>query len=92
VVSFTLGHSTPGKEPRYPLDRRSGGPQSRSGRQEEVKILAPFGFELGYLGRPARSHSLYRTVDWAILALVYVCSIYYINVVDITKDGWEALG
>jgi hypothetical protein len=33
---------TPGKEPRYPLDRRLGGPQSRSGRREE-KILVPAG-------------------------------------------------
>jgi hypothetical protein len=27
----------PGKEPRYPLDRRLGGPQSRSGRSGEEK-------------------------------------------------------
>jgi hypothetical protein len=31
----------PGKEPRYPLDRKLGGPQSRSGRHGKVKILAP---------------------------------------------------
>jgi hypothetical protein len=29
----------PGKSPPYPLDRRLGGPQSRSGRREEEKIL-----------------------------------------------------
>jgi hypothetical protein len=29
----------PGKSPRYPLDRRLGGPQSRSGRFGEEKIL-----------------------------------------------------
>jgi hypothetical protein len=28
-----------GKSPRYPLDRRLGGPQSRSGRRGEEKIL-----------------------------------------------------
>jgi hypothetical protein len=28
---------SPGKEPRYPLDRRLGGPQSRSGRDGEEK-------------------------------------------------------
>jgi hypothetical protein len=29
--------------PRYPLDRRLGGPQSRTGRHGEVKILDPTG-------------------------------------------------
>jgi hypothetical protein len=43
-----------GKSPLYPLDRRLGGPQSRSGRHGEVKILAPTGT------RPAHSQSLYR--------------------------------
>jgi hypothetical protein len=38
VVSFT-----PGKSPRYPLDRRLGGPQIRSGRYGEVKIFYPSG-------------------------------------------------
>jgi hypothetical protein len=33
----------PGKEPRYPLDRRLGGPQSRSGWHGEVKILTSTG-------------------------------------------------
>ena len=32
------GHYTIGKEPRYPLKRRMGGPQSQSGRFIEVKI------------------------------------------------------
>jgi hypothetical protein len=32
-----------GESPRYPLDRRFGGPQSQSGRHGEVKILAPTG-------------------------------------------------
>jgi hypothetical protein len=31
----------PGRSPRYPLYRRLGGPQSRSGRFREVKILYP---------------------------------------------------
>jgi hypothetical protein len=30
----------PGKEPRYPLDKRLGGPQSRFGRCGEQKSLA----------------------------------------------------
>jgi hypothetical protein len=33
----------PGKEPRYPLYRRLGGPQSQSGRCGEEKILHPTG-------------------------------------------------
>jgi hypothetical protein len=32
---------TPGKEPRYPLDRRLGGPQSRSGRDGKEKNSQP---------------------------------------------------
>jgi hypothetical protein len=32
-----------GKSPPYPLNRRLGGPQSWSGRDREVKILAPTG-------------------------------------------------
>jgi hypothetical protein len=31
------------KSPRHPLDRRLGGPQSRSGRFWEEKILYPTG-------------------------------------------------
>jgi hypothetical protein len=31
----------PGKEPWYPLDRRLGGPQSRSGRGGEEKNSQP---------------------------------------------------
>jgi hypothetical protein len=33
----------PGKEPWYPLDRRLGGPQSRSGQRGEEQILDPTG-------------------------------------------------
>jgi hypothetical protein len=38
---------TPGKSPRYPLDRRLGGPRSRSGRYGEEKNLALPGNEPG---------------------------------------------
>jgi hypothetical protein len=37
-----LGRFTPGKSPHYPLDRRLGEPQSRSGRRGEEKILVNF--------------------------------------------------
>jgi hypothetical protein len=43
----------------YLLDRRLGGPQSRSGRYGEVKILDPTGTRTPTC-RPARSQSLYR--------------------------------
>jgi hypothetical protein len=37
------GRSIPGKEPRYPLNKRLGGPQNRSGRfLEKRKIPYPF--------------------------------------------------
>jgi hypothetical protein len=58
VISLTPRPLYPrGKSPPYALDRRLGGPQSRSGRRGEEKIL---GLELRSLGRPARSQSLYR--------------------------------
>jgi hypothetical protein len=44
VVSFTPRPLYPqGKSLRYPLDRRLGGPQSRSGRHGEEKNLGPTG-------------------------------------------------
>jgi hypothetical protein len=44
VVRFTPRQLyPPGKSPQYPLDRRLGGPQSRSGRRGEKKSLAPIG-------------------------------------------------
>jgi hypothetical protein len=42
------------------LDRKLGGPQSRTGRFGEEKFLTLPGLELRPLGRPARSQSLYR--------------------------------
>jgi hypothetical protein len=39
-----------GKSPRYPLDRRLGGPQSQSGRYGEEKILTLLGLELWPIG------------------------------------------
>jgi hypothetical protein len=44
VVSFMTRPLYPrGKSPRYPLDRRLGGPRSRSGRRGEEEILDPTG-------------------------------------------------
>jgi hypothetical protein len=59
VVSFTPQPFYPrGKSRRYPLGRRLGGRQSRSGRYGEVKILYLTGTRT--LGRQARSQSLHR--------------------------------
>jgi hypothetical protein len=52
------------KSPLYPLDRRLGGPQSRSGRgSEEKKSKSLPGIEFRSSCRSARSQSLYRLVD-----------------------------
>jgi hypothetical protein len=50
----------PGKSLWYPLDRRLGGPQSRSGRGGEEKNSQPTpGIELENPDRPAHSPVLY---------------------------------
>jgi hypothetical protein len=60
VVSFTPRPLySGGKSPQYQLDRRLGGPHCRSGHGE-VNILAPPRLKIRFLGRPARSQSLYR--------------------------------
>jgi hypothetical protein len=64
VVSFTtrpLYHQ--GKIPWYPLDRRLGGPQSRSGRGDKRKFLAPAGNRT--YDHPVRSPAQYH---WGIPA------------------------
>jgi hypothetical protein len=64
------GHFTPQrKSPQYPLRRRLGGPQNRSGQRGEEKILTLPRLELRPLGRPARSQSLYRLNRLAFLFL-----------------------
>jgi hypothetical protein len=47
--------------PQYILDRRLGGPESRSGRYgEEKNLLFVPGIEIQFLGHQACSSSLYR--------------------------------
>jgi hypothetical protein len=71
VISFTPRPLyLRGKSPRWPLYRRFGGPQSRSGRHGEEKILALPRLELRLLRPPARNQSLYR--------LSYPGSFYYL--------------
>jgi hypothetical protein len=55
----------PPGSPRYPFDRRLGGPQSRSGRRGEDKILDPSGtFNSDSVIRPVAS----RYTDCAVPA------------------------
>jgi hypothetical protein len=49
----------PGKEPKYPLDRRLGGPQSWSGRDGEMKILDLTATRTPTLCHTAHSQLLY---------------------------------
>jgi hypothetical protein len=61
VVSFTpLPLYLRRKSPQYPLNRRLGGPQSRSGQCGEEKILDTTGTLPQLLSCPAHSQSLYR--------------------------------
>jgi hypothetical protein len=53
---FTAG----GKSPRYPLDRRLGGPQNQSGRRGEEKILPLPGLEFRPLGRSVAIPTVFR--------------------------------
>jgi hypothetical protein len=54
------GRFHPGKSPWYPLDRRLGGPHSRSGRYGEDKSLASAGNR-----PPAGLPVARRYTDWA---------------------------
>ncbi|PNF25877.1 hypothetical protein B7P43_G11128 [Cryptotermes secundus] len=59
VVSFTPGYFTQEENcPQYPLDRKLGGPQSRSGHSAEEKILYLLGIE-PRLSSPQLYHLLY---------------------------------
>jgi hypothetical protein len=65
-VSFTPRPLYPrGKTPRYPLDRKLGGPQSLSGRFGEEKILDTTGLEL-------RSYSPARSLIFLLIWIVCV--------------------
>ena len=60
------GRILPSGKTRYPLYRRLGGPQGRSGRSENLAptvIRSP--------GRPARSQSLYRLSYRALETTLY---------------------
>jgi hypothetical protein len=66
-----------GKDPRYPMYRRLGGPQSRSGHRGSRKnLLPPPGIEPRSPGRPARSQTLYW-LSYPGSTLTFIC--YYYN-------------
>jgi hypothetical protein len=71
AVSFTSPPLYPrGKDPGYPLDRRMGGPQNRSGSCRVQKNLLPY--RESNPGRPASSYT-----DWAIPAPLWVRLHHY---------------
>jgi hypothetical protein len=60
------------KSPRYPLDRRLGGPQSQSGRYREGKILDPTGTRT-----PApRSSSPYLVAPYMFTKFLILLRLY----------------
>jgi hypothetical protein len=75
VVSFTPRPLYPqGKSPWYPLDRKLGEPQSRSGRGgEEKNSQPPPAIEPSNLDRPARSPALYRLSCHGSLVILHSC-------------------
>jgi hypothetical protein len=55
---------TPGKEPRYPLDRRLDGPRSRYGRCGEQKNIAPAEIQTPAIQPVAISTGLATHLHW----------------------------
>jgi hypothetical protein len=77
VVSFTPRPLYPrGKSPRYTLDRRLGGPQSRSGRRGEENLL-PRNFLEGRIIRKNVRHYINQHAIACIL-LTRFCSVLHV--------------
>jgi hypothetical protein len=74
-----------GKRPWYPLDRRLGGPQSRSGRGGEEKNSRPLsGIEPWNPDRPARSLPIILTEPSRLL-VSKVCVLYWFRKASIVS-------
>jgi hypothetical protein len=68
----------PGKQPRYTLDRKLGGPQGRSGSGGEEKNSQPLpGLETP--DHPARSLELYRWAMQIPMSFVVGKNLYYLE-------------
>jgi hypothetical protein len=63
-----------GKDPRYPLDRRLGGPQSRSGRRDWEKNPLPLSGS--NLDHPIVQPVVRHYTDWATAHLKNHYSLY----------------
>jgi hypothetical protein len=88
VVSFTPRPLYPrGKSPRYPSDRRSDGPQSRSGRCGEEKILGFTGTRNVILGRPAHSHTDYSIAAPVVNSIDYITR-HYAVICELSELQW----
>jgi hypothetical protein len=89
IASRILYHQ--GKSPRYPLDRRLGGPQSRSGHGvKEQNFQLPLGIEPRSSDYPARSLVVIPTdlsvanyqYSWVIFWKLYKIQIRDVHVTD----------
>jgi hypothetical protein len=87
VVSFTPRPLySQGKSPWYPLDRRLGGPQSRSGRGGEDKIPSPC--RKSNPRTPIVQPLGQRYTDWAITVLNLCASPNIIRVIISRSMRW----
>jgi hypothetical protein len=63
VANFKLRPLYPRKEPRYPLNRRLGGPQSRLEVLERKRFLAPIGIRTPRKETINNSHIDFTTLN-----------------------------
>jgi hypothetical protein len=82
VVSFTSWPLCPrGKIPRYPLDMRMGGPQSRCGRFGEQKILDPTGIRTRKTGKHLRlpCHLILIYINLTSKVFIFKLSLIFVS-------------
>jgi hypothetical protein len=68
-----------GKSPLYPSDRRLGGPQSRSGRRGEEKILDPTGTRIPIPRSSSAVASRYTDSRFYLISIASLNMIRYIK-------------
>jgi hypothetical protein len=74
VVNATPGRFTPGKETRYPLYRRLGGPQCRSGSVRNISLPPPPPPQSGFDSRTVQP--VYSEVHTAAIFTADVSTSY----------------